>query len=206
MVHKASLKYYPDLQSLAEEIGDLRYDALEAFLHHLALKLKKDSEADAKRGRPQLAGNLMNASNYLETSAIEIGRVWKICAPYLEDGLPEDIKEFIRKNYKAEEYFKAITLLYDYESAYTQNYNFKTNSFRLSRCLLYLSAGDIERLKEEIKNSGDYRDLILAAEYDGNWNGNMIRNFNNPFGEEHKLETGLGDADSTGYAGDDLPF
>lgn len=206
MVHKTSLKYYPDLESLAKEIGDLRYDALEAFLRHLALKLKKDSEADAKRGRPQLAGNLMNASNFLETSAIEIGRAWKICAPYLEDGLPEDIKEFIRKNYKAEEYFKAITLLYDYESAYTQNYNFKTNSFRLSRCLLYLSAGDIERLKEEIKNSDDYRDLILAAEYDGNWNGNMIRNFNNPFGEEHKLETGLSDADSAGHSGDDLPF
>lgn len=206
MVHKASLKYYPDLQSLAEEIGDLRYDALETFLHHLALKLKKDSDADAKRGRPQLAGNLRNASNYLETSAIEIGRAWKICAPYLEDGLPEDIKEFIRKNFKSEEYFKAITLLYDYESAYTQNYNFKTNSFRLSRCLLYLSAGDIERLKEEIKNSDDYRDLILTAEYDGNWNGNMIRNFNNPFGEEHKLETGLSDADSAGHSEDDLPF
>ncbi|WP_421794690.1 hypothetical protein [Haliscomenobacter sp.] len=206
MVHKTSLKYYPDLESLAKEIGDLRYDALEAFLRHLALKLKKDSEADAKRGRPQLAGNLMNASNFSETSAIEIGRAWKICAPYLEDGLPEDIKEFIRKNYRAEEYFKAITLLYDYESAYTLNYNFKTNSFRLSRCLLYLSAGDIERLKEEIKNSDDYRDLILAAEYDGNWNGNMIRNFNNPFGEEHKLETGLSDADSAGHSEDDLPF
>lgn len=201
MVHKASIKYYPDLESLAGEIGDLRYDALEAFLHHLALKLKKDSEADAKRGRPQLASNLMNASNFLETSAIEIGRAWKICAPYLEDGLPEDVKEFIRKNFKAEEYFKIITLLYDYQSAYTQIYN-----FRLSRCLLYLSAGNIERLKEEIKRSDDYRDLILAAEYDGNWNGNMIRNFNNPFGEEHKLETGLSNADYAEYLGGDLPF
>ena len=201
MVHKASLKNYPNLESLADEIGDLRYDALEAFLHHLALKLKKDSEADAKRGRPQLAGNLMNASNFLETSAFEIGLAWKICAPYLEDGFPEDIKEFIRNNFKAEEYLKAITLLYDYQSAFTQFY-----SFRLSRCLLYLSAGNIERLEEEIKSSGDYRDLILAAEYDGIWDGNMMRNFNNPFGEEHKLETGLGDADSAGGSGDDLPF
>lgn len=206
MVHKASLKYYPNLESLAEEIGDLRYDALETFLHHLALKLKKDSDADAKRGRPQLAGNLMNASNYLETSAIEIGRAWKICAPYLEDGFPEDIKEFIRKNFKAEDYHNALMLLYDYESAIMQNFKFKRTSFRLSRCLLYLSAGDIERLREEIKNSGDYRDLIMAAEYDVNWNGNMIRNFNNPFGEEHKLETGLSDADSAGHSEDDLPF
>lgn len=103
MVHKTSLKYYPDFQSLAEEIGDLRYDALEAFLHHLALKLKKDSEADAKRGRPQLAGNLMNASNYLEISAIEIGRAWKICAPYMEDGLPGDTKGFIAKDSDTEE-------------------------------------------------------------------------------------------------------
>jgi hypothetical protein len=88
MIHKANIKHYPDVESLAVEIGDLRYDALEAFLHHLALKLKKDSEADAKRGRPQLAGSLMNASDCLETAAIEIERAWKICAPYLEDDLP----------------------------------------------------------------------------------------------------------------------
>lgn len=204
MVHKASLKYYPNLESLAQEIGDLRYDALEVFLHHLALKLKKDSEANAKSGRPQLANNLMNASNYLEISAIKIGRAWKICAPYLEDGLPEDIKEFIRENFQAEDYLKATMLLYDYESTYTQNYKFKTTSFRLSRCLLYLSAGDIERLREEIKNSGDYRDLIMAAEYDRNYR--MMRNFNNPFGEEHKLETGLRDTNPEGHSSDDLPF
>jgi hypothetical protein len=85
-----------------------------------------------------------------------------------------------------------------------QNFNFKTPSFRLSRCLLYLSAGDIERLREEIKNSGDYRDLIMAAEYEGNYK--MMRTFNNPFGEEHKLETGLRDANPEGHSSDDLPF
>lgn len=204
MVHKASIKYYPDLESLAGKISDLRYDALEAFWHHLVLKLKKDSEADAKRGRPQLASNLINASNCMKTSAVEIERVWKICTPYLEDGLPEDIKEFIRENFKAEEYFKAITLLYDFEGVYKQDYDSDKNSFRLSRCLLYLSAGNIERLKEEIKNMDDYCDLILAAEYDSNLK--MMRNFNNPFGEEHRLETGLGDADYAKHSGDDLPF
>lgn len=204
MVHKTSIKYYPNLESLACEIGDLRYDALEVFLHHLALKLKQDSEADAKRGRSQLASNLMNASNLMETSAVEIGRAWKICAPYLEDRFPENVKEFIRENFKAEEYFKTIMLLYDYESAYTQANTFETNSFRLSRCLLYLSAGHFGRLEEEIKNNGDYRDLIMAAEYDGNHN--MVRNFNNPFGEEHKLETGFSDANHVEYLGDDLPF
>lgn len=204
MVHKTSIKYYQNLELLAQEIGDLRYDALEVFLHHLALKLKKDSDADAKRGRPQLAGNLMNASNFLEKSAIEIGRAWKICAPYLEDGLPEDIKEFIRKNFKAEEYFKAITLVYDFEGIYKQDYNSDKNSFRLSRCLLYLSVGNIERLKEEIKNMDDYRDLILAAEYDSNLR--MMRNFNNPFGEEHKLDTGFSDPNYVQQLGDDLPF
>ncbi len=34
----------------------------------------------------------------------------------------------------------------------------------------------------------------------------MIRNFNNPFGEEHKLETGLSDTDYAEYLGGDLPF
>lgn len=204
MIHKTGIKHYPNLELLAQEIGDLRYDALKVFLHHIALKLKKDSEADAKRSRPQLAGSLMNASNFLETSAVEIGRAWKICAPYLEGNFPEDVKEFVRENFKAEEYFKTIMLLYDYESAYTQAHTLEANSFRLSRCLLYLSAGHIERLEEEIKNNGDYRDLIMAAEYDGNHN--MLRNFNNPFGEEHKLETGFSDADYVEYLGNDLPF
>ena len=204
MVHRASIKYYPDVESLAKEIGDLRYDALEAFVHHLALKLKRDSEADAKRGRPQLASSLMNASNSLETSASEIRRAWKICAPYLEDGLPDDMKEFIRKNFKSDEYFEAIMLLNDFDSTHKQKYKWETSNFRLSRCMLYLSAGNIERLKEEIKNMGDYRDLILAAEYDSNLE--MMRNFNNPFGEEHKLETGFSDTDYAKYLGDELPF
>jgi hypothetical protein len=52
-------------------------------------------------------------------------------------------------------------------------------SDRLSRCALFLARGSIEKLKQEVAvGRTDYRDLIVAAEYDGD---RHVRNFNLPF-------------------------
>jgi hypothetical protein len=81
MIHKTEIKGY-DLQTLANEIGDLRYDALQKFLLCLALKLQKDALKDGKRGRTKLANQLDEASNNIEKSAEHIEKAWIICEPF----------------------------------------------------------------------------------------------------------------------------
>lgn len=203
-MHKRSIKYYQNLELLAEEIGNLRYDSLEEFLHFLAAKLKKDGEADAKNGRLQVANNLLSAAKFLEESSIEIRKAWRICEPYLQVTFPEDIKDFVHKNFQADEYSEAIKQLYDLQARFNQGYDQSENTFRLSRCALFLSEGSLTRLVEIIKRTDDYRDLILEAEYDRHLN--MLRNFNNAFGHEHKLETGFTNTDYVRHENDDLPF
>ncbi|NRB53987.1 MAG: hypothetical protein HRU41_40440 [Saprospiraceae bacterium] len=62
MVHRSTLENYQgSFQQLAEELGDLRYDALAEFLQHFSEKLAKDSLADEKRGRAKLAKCLAQA-------------------------------------------------------------------------------------------------------------------------------------------------
>jgi hypothetical protein len=81
MIHKTAIEGHT-LQALANEIGDLRYDALQEFLLCLALKLKKDSLKDRMRGRTKLANQLDEASNNIEKSADSIEKAWVICKPF----------------------------------------------------------------------------------------------------------------------------
>ena len=52
MKHKTYIeKYDGSLEELAEDIGNLRYDALTDLLKLLSAKLNKDSESDLFRNR-----------------------------------------------------------------------------------------------------------------------------------------------------------
>jgi hypothetical protein len=85
MVHREDVERYPGtLAQLACEVGDLRYDALAAFLHALAAKLDEDGNADAGRGRHKLAAALHAASASVTASAIDVELAWSICAPRME--------------------------------------------------------------------------------------------------------------------------
>lgn len=64
--------YNGTLQELANELGDLRYDSLSEFLEFLSKNLEKDSIADQKRNRIQLANHLKNASNSIKESSVSI--------------------------------------------------------------------------------------------------------------------------------------
>jgi hypothetical protein len=66
------------LPKLAEDIGNLRYDALAGFLRLLADKLRKDSEADHERGRCKLARSLADAADAID-------RAWRISEPYMKE-------------------------------------------------------------------------------------------------------------------------
>jgi hypothetical protein len=84
MAHSERIERYPgSLAELADELGELRYDALAAFLLALAAKLDGDSRADDARGRKKLAALLRAASVGASEAAGAIERAWVICEPHM---------------------------------------------------------------------------------------------------------------------------
>jgi hypothetical protein len=84
MIHREDIERYPlTLADLAREIGDLRYDALAAFLRELAAKLDIDSAADAGRGRSKLAATLREAAEGVTAAVTSIERAGSISSPHM---------------------------------------------------------------------------------------------------------------------------
>jgi hypothetical protein len=77
-----------ELEKLAADLGDLRYDSLATFLEVLSAKLRQDATADARRGRPRLAGMLDKASLGVGEAGEAVRLAWKLCEPYMKD--PEE--------------------------------------------------------------------------------------------------------------------
>ncbi|MEM6379114.1 MAG: hypothetical protein AAF705_12940 [Bacteroidota bacterium] len=85
MIHKATIgNYSGSMKELAEEIGDLRYDALSDFLNLLADKIERDGDKDKSRDRVKLAKNLHDCSNQLNAAKQSIDQAWIICEPYMK--------------------------------------------------------------------------------------------------------------------------
>jgi hypothetical protein len=85
MIHATQVKYDGGLPKLVEDIGNLRYDALQEFLTELSLKLRLDGNKDRTRGRPILSGHLDKAADKLLESAAAIGVAWMLCQPHMEN-------------------------------------------------------------------------------------------------------------------------
>lgn len=84
MNHADRAERYPGtLAELAEELGNLRYDALASFLTELSAKIRRDSEQDATRGRKRLAAELRAASDSLSQAASAVERAWAVCEPHM---------------------------------------------------------------------------------------------------------------------------
>lgn len=73
---------------LAEEMGDLYYDALAELLALLAEKISADSLADHGRGRPKLAGERSACADHLQIASQHIQSAWMICAPHVRNPCP----------------------------------------------------------------------------------------------------------------------
>lgn len=69
---------------LAEDICNLRYDALSELLKAMSEKLFLDSDADEKRERFQLSDKLWDAHSSMAEAAESIESAWKICKPHME--------------------------------------------------------------------------------------------------------------------------
>src|SRR4051794_27404902 len=86
MIHTDTISSYPGtLSDLAEDIGNLKYDALAEFLHALSEKLAIDAGADQGRGRAKLAAALYDCSRHLDASATSIDAAWAIAKPFMDD-------------------------------------------------------------------------------------------------------------------------
>lgn len=85
MIHKDEVENYRgSMEELAEEIGNLKYDALANFLTLLSEKIEKDGAKDAARGRTQLAGHLKYCSEKLKEAKVAIDKAWVISEPYMK--------------------------------------------------------------------------------------------------------------------------
>ena len=84
MKHTVSVPHYNGShQQLAEQMGDLYYNALAELLTMLADKLERDAVKDTARGRPKLASELAGASTAIKAAAAHINTAWRICEPYM---------------------------------------------------------------------------------------------------------------------------
>ncbi len=84
--HTDSITHFGnDFKALAEEIGDLRYDAMYDFFVELSLKIARDAKKDRSGGREELASKLTWLSIKISECTPEVTAVWNICKPYMKD-------------------------------------------------------------------------------------------------------------------------
>ncbi|MCH2045206.1 MAG: hypothetical protein MK212_13910 [Saprospiraceae bacterium] len=206
--HKTWIDHYENnLEQLAEKIGDLRYDTLSEFLDLLALKIKKDGDKDASRGRTQLARQLYTSSEALRESSKAIQKAWVICEPYM---YPEDIRQKVKAEFKEKSKIKTVFQLL---SDFGKDWHFDYDNNRILRCILFQTDGNLDALKANIETANvDWRNIILQAEYEHNdETDELIRlyNFERPFGEARVTEADLEEKnknDNLNEYDTDLPF
>ena len=88
MTHDDKIPHYgKDWTTLAEVLGDLRYDALSDFLSALSEKLEEDADADAERERHKLSEELYAAATKLAAAAKATEKAWDICEPFMDESL-----------------------------------------------------------------------------------------------------------------------
>ncbi len=83
-VHLTCVPRYPGtLEELANEIGNLRYDALIVFVNALRSNLHQQSLNDFERGRTQLSMTLEDAACDLQSASTSLQKAWRISEPYM---------------------------------------------------------------------------------------------------------------------------
>lgn len=82
--HSKQVAGISDMKILAEAVGDLHYESLTEFLHHLSKKIDADAERDNRDGKEKTASALQYAGMSLFESALRMEKVWKICKPFMK--------------------------------------------------------------------------------------------------------------------------
>jgi len=79
------MKHSSEYKDLADQVGNLKYDALVEFLGCLSNKLAQDAQADLARGRPLLSKALFNAAINVYRTQKDIADAWKISEPFMKE-------------------------------------------------------------------------------------------------------------------------
>ncbi len=88
--------------------------------------------------------------------------------------LPIDILQRVASEYNDDDLETVLGLLEEYSGPEAE---------RVMRCVLHLSAGALDRLRENMaKTEQDYRDIIYFAEYDRD--DKRVNDFTRPFSPE----------------------
>ncbi len=91
-------RYSSTHEQLAEDIGNLYYDALAEFLRLFSDKLARDAIADHGRGRPKLANELEAGAQHLAAASQHIESAWRICKPYVSTSVQIGSEQISREN------------------------------------------------------------------------------------------------------------
>jgi hypothetical protein len=95
--------------------------------------------------------------------------------------LPEDIIVKVRQDFSEDDSLRVLQKLSD-----LQKENSELFSIRILRCVVVFMCGEVSRISDAIALARlDWRDLIVAAEYDG---GRRIRLLELPFDSHPKIE------------------
>lgn len=86
MEHKKNIGrgYEGTLDDLAEDIGNLHYEALKELLLAIADKLSDDANKDYQNKRTKLSYELSKASIEIVGASNSIKRAWEISKPFME--------------------------------------------------------------------------------------------------------------------------
>ena len=77
--------YLANLHQVAEDIGDMPYNAAATLFMYLSEKLAKDALNDRKGGRVKLATLLMASSIKAEGMEIMFQRIWELCEVHMKN-------------------------------------------------------------------------------------------------------------------------
>ena len=176
----------------------INYKELADLLKLIEDKLRRGNTKDGK-----LDASLEYATDSLRNCIRNVNYAWHISnQDELSSNFPDDIRNYVHSNFKEKDWQYVFNNLSDLYNSH------KDTSFRLARCLLYLSKNSTYSLDGQMSTFDDPRNLMLWAEYEDSEEGPiMVRNFNNPFNEVHNLETGLEQQEQKPLTDEDmLPF
>jgi len=86
--HKKEVAGVSDMRELANQIGDLHYEALKEFLCHLSYKIWEDSVKDKEAGRIQLSNALLHTSIRIDLAYECMKDVWRISKTFMNPSTP----------------------------------------------------------------------------------------------------------------------